>query len=201
MEPDPTPDPAPTPDPPAGEKTFTQADLDRIVAERLARAKAQPPADYDQLKAQAAELEALKASQLSEQEKLQKRAEAAEKAAQDAQDRANNALRRAAVVAAAQRAGAIDPDAVIALLDPSAVTIGDDGQVTGVDEAVKALLDSKQYLVGKPPTPVPGGADGGVRGSGPSAITRESLKAMTPQQIATLMQTNPAEVNRALAEN
>lgn len=186
MDPDPnTPPPVAPPADPPGDKSFTQADVDRIVSERLARAKSAPPPDYDDLKKAADELQALKASQLSDQEKLQQRAEAAEKAAQVAQQRANNALKRAAVVAAAQRAGAIDPDAVLALLPSSAVTVGDDGQVTGVDEAVTELLAAKQYLVGKPTTPTPGGADGGPRGKSSGTISREDLRNMTPEQIET----------------
>lgn len=180
-------------------KTFTQAELDQIISERLARVKATPPADYDQLRAAAAELEKLKTDQMSDTEKLTKAAALAEERARAAEEKATNALMRAAIVSAAQRAGAVDPDAVLALVDRSTVKVGDDGQVTGVDEAVKALLDSKQYLVGKAPTPTPGGADAGPRGAGPSVITRDSLKAMTPQQVAQLMTTNPADVNRALA--
>jgi len=183
MDPDPTTDPTTT-EPPAGDKSFTQADVDRIVAERLARAKTTPPADYEALKAAKEKLDALEAAQQTETEKLQLRAEAAEKAAQAAQERAAGALKRAAVVAAATRAGAVDPDAVFALLDPSAVTVGDDGQVTGVDDAVKALLETKQYLVGKPTTPTPGGADGGPRGKQAGTISREDLKNMTSTEIA-----------------
>ncbi len=185
MDPDPTnPPPATPPADPPGDKTFTQADLDRIVSERLARAKTAPPADYDDLRKQADELKVLKASQLSDQEKLQQRAETAEKAALAAQQRTNDALRKAAVVAAAQRAGAIDPDAVLAMLPSSAVTVGDDGQVTGVDEAVTELLAAKQYLVGKPSTPTPGGADGGPRGKGSGTIQPDDLKNMSPEAIA-----------------
>jgi hypothetical protein len=44
---DPTPDPAPAP-----EQTFTQADVDRIVKERVQRERAKY-ADYDELKAKA----------------------------------------------------------------------------------------------------------------------------------------------------
>jgi hypothetical protein len=51
------------------DKTFTQAEIDRIVADRLARQKGQF-ADYDDLKTKAAELEALKQSQMTEQEKI-----------------------------------------------------------------------------------------------------------------------------------
>ena len=181
-EPDDTNTP-PTGDQP-GDKTFTQADVDRIIAERIARAKSAPPADYDDLKKAAAELADLKAAQLSDQEKLAKRAEEAEAKAAAAEARANAAALRSAIVAEASRAGAVDPDAVAALLDKSAVTVGDDGQVTGVAEAVASLLATKQYLVGKPTSPGSGGGSGdqGARGK-PGQITREQLKTMSPEAI------------------
>jgi hypothetical protein len=166
-EPSPTPDPAPAP--PAPDRTFTQADVDRIVAERVARAKTEPPADYAQLQAAAKKLADIEAAQLTETERLTKALAEADAKATASDERARNALQRAAVVAAAQRAGAVDPDAVVALLDRSAVTVADDGTVTGADDAVKALLAEKLYLVGKPPTPTPGGADGGVRPQPPAS--------------------------------
>lgn len=51
------------------EKTFSQADVDRIVADRLAR-ESKKYADYDELKAAKAELELRKQGELSEMEKL-----------------------------------------------------------------------------------------------------------------------------------
>ena len=54
MPDDPTPTPSPTPDPaPQSDQTFTQADVDRIVRERVQRERAKY-ADYDDLKAKAA---------------------------------------------------------------------------------------------------------------------------------------------------
>lgn len=50
-EPIPTPEPAPNPEP-TPDQTFTQAELDRIVSERLQRERAKF-ADYDELKAKA----------------------------------------------------------------------------------------------------------------------------------------------------
>ncbi len=51
-------------------KTFTQEQLDKIVKERLARAKADVPADYEELKAKAAKLDELEEASKSELEKL-----------------------------------------------------------------------------------------------------------------------------------
>ena len=55
------------------EKTFTQAQVDAIVADRLARDR-KDRADYDDLKAKAAELDKLKEAGKSELEKAQSQA-------------------------------------------------------------------------------------------------------------------------------
>ena len=78
-----TPDADPTPtDPPTDEpetaspdgadkaKAFTQADIDRVVEQRLARER-QKFADYDQVKADAAELAKIRDGEKSELQKLQ----------------------------------------------------------------------------------------------------------------------------------
>lgn len=62
-------------------ETFTQADVDRIVGQRLARDRAQY-ADYDQLKEAAAELAKIRESEKTEMEKFQEQL-AAEKSARE----------------------------------------------------------------------------------------------------------------------
>lgn len=64
-------------------KTFTQEQVDRIVQERLARAKATPPDDYEDLKAKAARLDELEEAQKTE---LERATEAASKASAEASD-------------------------------------------------------------------------------------------------------------------
>jgi hypothetical protein len=51
------------------ERTFSQDEVNRIVADRLKRAKSTPPADYDELKAKAARLDELEAANKSDLEK------------------------------------------------------------------------------------------------------------------------------------
>ena len=51
-------------------KTFTQEQVNRMIQERLARAKSEPPADYDELKAKAAKLDELEEEQKSELERI-----------------------------------------------------------------------------------------------------------------------------------
>lgn len=77
----------PTPSAPAPEPaplTLTQAELDRIVGERLARERAKF-SDYDDMKAKANRLNELEAANQTEAEKLRAAAEAAEKRAAEAE--------------------------------------------------------------------------------------------------------------------
>jgi hypothetical protein len=74
---------------PEGDKTFTQADVDRIVAERLTREKGKY-ADYDELKAKAQKFDELDASSKSE---LEREREARQRAEQDAASAKATALR------------------------------------------------------------------------------------------------------------
>ena len=131
--------PAPTGQPGADAgKTFTQAELDSIIASRLARAI---PADYGDLKAQAAELAALKEAGASETEK------AVSKAARDAETRVRveltteRILDRAEVLAA--KGWNDTRDARLRLADRARA-----GEFTGKDgavnaEAIKAALDAE----------------------------------------------------------
>lgn len=75
----------------AAEKTFTQADVDRIVQERIARVKHEPPADYEELQRKAAEYDKAQEAAKSELDKALERATRAEeelKARQEADKRA-----------------------------------------------------------------------------------------------------------------
>lgn len=197
--PAPTPEPEPVPAPaPAADKTFTQAELDKIVSDRLTREKTKF-ADYDDLKAKATKFDEFEAANATELEKANKRADDAEKAAADTASKLITTARRAALVSAATKAKAVDADFVAdsLLASPSiaeAVKVAEDGTVSGADEVVTALLEDKKFLASTgagQPTP---GFDGGAR-PGPEGVTRESLKTMTPRQVAEL---DPKIVEAAL---
>lgn len=155
----------PPPDPSAP-KTFTQEELDRVVQDRLKREREKYP-DYDELKDKAARFDELDAASKTELERAQAAATAEKARADQAETRLREAARRQAIVSEAAKAGAIDPDAVVALIDSNAVTIDDAGQVTGAETAVKELLEQKTYLVGSSkPQFNPAAANGGPRGGG-----------------------------------
>lgn len=131
---------------PAPEKTFTQAELDKLISERLKRER-EKHADYDQLKAAADELAKIKESQLSETEKLTKKLAELEAAKTQAETRARETLIRSAVISEAAKLNFNDPQDAYRLIDVATLTIADSGKVDGVAEAVKTLAESRKYLL------------------------------------------------------
>lgn len=158
-DPDPTPtDPQADPQP----KTFTQEDVDKVVASRLERER-KKYGDYDGLKA---ELDALKAAAEERQKAEMTAAERAEAERAEALERAQKAeeAQKATLTAANQRLIKAEfrdvarelklrPDALSAalkLVDLSAVAVDDDGNVEGLTDAVKALIEDNPYMVEQP---------------------------------------------------
>ena len=152
--------------------TFTQAQLDRLVGERVARERAKY-SDYDDLKAAQAKLQQIEDAQKSELQRAQEAREAAEKTAQAAMTNANMRLIQAEFIAAAALAGVAHPEDAFALADRAAVQMGDDGKVTGVTEQVKALVDAGRLpMQAGPRAPkLDSGAGGGDRTTGSAKPT------------------------------
>lgn len=153
-------------------RTFTQDELDRIVNERVNKAKQSVSAqfrDHKELQEKAARLEELEAASQTESQRLQAQLEktnrqVAELTAREsaAQERAQTAIVKAAVVRSASQANAADPEDVFALMDHSLVSIDENGTPVGVERAVEALLSAKPHLVRRGSG---GGFDGGARGA------------------------------------
>jgi hypothetical protein len=150
-DPDPNPTPDPTPD-----KTFTQADLDRIVADRLARDR-KGREDYDDIKTK---LTALEQAEVD-------RDKALTTANQRLIDAEFRSLAREANIPTDRLAAALK------LADLTDVTLDGEGNAVGVKEAVEALVSANTYLIEKAqPKPI-GGASGGK--SDPPDKTKEQL--------------------------
>ena len=172
-----------------GERRFTQAELDQKVKERLAREKAKY-SDYDELKTQAEKFQEWQESQKSEVDKLR---EAAEKAAQErdqALAKSREELIRAKFVSAASALGAAHPEDAYRLADRSGVEY-EDGKVSGVEEAVKVLLDAGRLPLAKrsQAPDLDGGAGSGNRDSEKPRLTPEQEAMaeklhLTPEQYA-----------------
>lgn len=164
------PPPPPPPDPPKPDYTppASQADLDRIINDRLGRER-QKFADYKDLQAKATELDQLKAANASEQEKAVKAA--VDEALKAERQRSNSVLVSAEARALAAAAKAKNPEVVVRNLDLSAVKVTDDGQVDAA--AIKTALDdlakSEPYLFGDDAPPPPPPFNGGPRPTVPLA--------------------------------
>lgn len=187
---DPPPPAPPQADPPPPEfrAPQTQEEFDRMIGPRLQRER-DKFAGYDDYKAAADELAALRQQNESDVERLQReRDEAVQQATAMSWTAAESSI-RSAVTAAASSAGAVDVDAVYALIDKNAVTLDDAGRVTGAEAAVQQLLDVKPYLKGAaaPPPNFDSGARGdgagGNTAGGVQQLTRDDLKTMSPDEI------------------
>lgn len=155
-----------------GAKTFTQADLDAKIKQRLARA-AEKYADYDELAAKAKKLDEQEAANQTELEQANAKIAALEKQVETITGERDSArsdtqeLRVEAKIRDALPKNIVDAEAALALLPRDKVTVGDDGQVTGHEDAVKALIEAKPYLVGDTPAATPSGPrDGGAQAAG-----------------------------------
>lgn len=158
---------------------MTQADLDRIIADRLARDRAKH-ADYDELKAKAAKLDEIEEAQKSELEKLQDQLAENQRKAAEAQAERDGAIIQNAVLVEAGKQG-VPQDrlgAALKLLDTNMLSVEDDGTVTGVQEAVKAMLEANAFLIGDGTTPpsTDAGAGSGERPGKTVTLTPEEKK-------------------------
>jgi hypothetical protein len=188
FNPEPTPsptDPNPQPEPePKSDKTFTQAELNDIIADRLDR-QAKKYADYDELKTKLTALEQAeedrKKAQMSEQERLQAERDEALRKASDIEasvsakvTAANQRLISAEFRTLAREAN-VPSDRIAAALklaDLTGVNVDDEGNVSGVKEAVEALIAENPYLAEKTQPKQIGGAGGG---GDPADKTKEQL--------------------------
>jgi hypothetical protein len=173
----------------ADDKKFTQADMDRVVQERLARDRKDRPSDEEitELREAKRKLDEQEAANATELEKAQKRAEKAEADAAAALATAKETRLRSAILAEAAKADrkVVDPDAVLTLLDRSKLELDTDGNPTNIAAAMDELLADKTYLVGSGGNGrgANGNADQGARtNNGVEQLA--STDGMSPEEIA-----------------
>lgn len=176
------PEPVQPPVPVPADKTFTQADIDRIVTERVSRERGKF-ADYDDLKSKASQFDELAEKSRTEGEKA---VEAARKEGfTEAQQKANDRYLKAKVHALAAKDLA-DPADAVRLLDLAQFKPDADGEFddAAIKAAVGQLMKDKPYLAAKP-SGFQGSGDGGARtgGSRPAQVTDAELKTMNAKQI------------------
>ncbi|MFW5434348.1 hypothetical protein [Paenibacillus apiarius] len=161
-EPEPTPQDPPAEPTPEPEKTFTQAELDDIVAKRLDRER-KKYGDYDDLKSKLSEYERKREeeqrAEMTEIERYKADLEKAQSSYQTLeseltsmresvkQERIHNAF-----ITAATGANIAYIDDAWSLADKSSINVGDDGKVVGIDTLIATLIESKPFLVAQNPT-------------------------------------------------
>ena len=137
-------------------RTYTEAEVNQMMgktrraAERDERGKF---ADYGTLKERAARADELEQAQLTEKERLEARVEQAEKNSQAADQRISEALISSAVQVQAGQMGIVDPEAAFLLVDRSGIRYTPEAGVSGVEDALTQLLETKPYLKGTNRTP------------------------------------------------
>lgn len=160
-------------------KTFTQEDVDRIILERIARErkKLDKFADYDEIKTKASEYEkALEEKRLAELTAQERAEELAKKFEAERNDFAKQleefktkAERQQILNAFIKAAPGVNIpsdriDAAMKLADLAAVTVGEDGEVSGIDELMTTLVSNYTFLaeVKKPQKPIGEASNGNV---------------------------------------
>lgn len=178
--PNPNPDPAPS-DPPANPepaaKTFTQADIDRVVQQRLARERKEWEAKLDEERKQAS---------MSEAEKLKAQVTAAEAKATEAANLAAQRVIRAEAKLHAVALG-IKPeraDMALRLADLSGVELGDDGEpdAGAIKTALEKVLADLPELKGA----ANGAVGGGSNPANGSGNATPDVKTMSSNDFAAL---------------
>ena len=151
-------------------KTFTQDELDKIVADRISRErkKLEKFADYDDLKTKASEyekaLEEKRLAELSAQERAEELAKKFEAERNDfakkLEELQSQAQREKVVNAFIKAAPGVNIpadriDAALKLADLSAVTVGENG-IEGLDAVMSALVETYGFLAEtkKPQKPI-----------------------------------------------
>lgn len=192
--PDPTPDPTPAPEPPAPTpdpvpdpepRTFTQDEVNALMARQKRDLLAAEP-DLAELRRKAKHYDDLEEANKSELQKATDRATQLEAELEASRTSMREERLRSAIVGEAARRGVVDPDAAVALIDRSAIDFTDDGTPNNIAGAMDSLLQARPYLQGKPGGTHAGSADQGARPPATSTqpqLDREALAGMTAEQI------------------
>lgn len=132
---------------PEAGKVFTQEELDAILADRLKRAV---PKDYEALKEKAEKFDQAEQAKKDEATREREARQEADRKAAEREAKANAKLKRAAILEEASKQNAANTAAVVRMLESDdTIEVNDDGEVAGVETAVKKLLKEIPELVKK----------------------------------------------------
>jgi hypothetical protein len=173
----------------AGDGTGTDAGTDALGdagKKALDSMKSRWKAERDARRKLEEELEGLKVPKPTGDNDQADAAEIKRQATRDANAKANARILRSEIKAAA--AGKLaDPSDALAYLDPAAFEVDANGDVDAEElaDAIEDLLTRKPYLGATSRPRFQGTGDGGAarKASGPSQLTRQDLKSMSPEAI------------------
>lgn len=176
------------------EKVFTQDEVNKLLAERVARAnkKIEKFADYDDIKSKLDEFlnqdEERKRAELTEidryksdLEKIAGERDAITNQLTEWQSKFQKQAITNEFIKVASSLNVQYLDDAIKLADLSAVTVGEDGKVEGVEDIVKALVEHKPYLVAQKQPQKLGEPTGGTKDT--SDKTSEQLLADAAEKV------------------
>lgn len=135
--------------------TFTQADVDRIVGERAKRAGKTAISDFltslgfekpDELKKVVEARREAEEKEKTELQKAQEKAQEEERKRTDLEAQLQRERLDRAIEREAQALGFADVTDATALVDRSRIETDDEGAISGVEEALEALLEAKPHL-------------------------------------------------------
>lgn len=137
-------------------KSYTQADLDRLFAERARQASGSEQKrilselglqSLDEVKSLVKKQREADQAQLSELDKMRKQLADLEAEKKTMADERRALVLRTEIERAAQKLGVVDTEAAYKLLDLSTLELDAAGAPQDVEKALKALLIKKPYLV------------------------------------------------------
>lgn len=134
-------------------KTYTQADLDRMFADRARQAESSLLKKLGFEKAEDAQsaftrLKTIEEGQKTELQKAQDRVAELERSNTEQATKQKELATQYEVATVATRLGIVDPDAAYRLVDLSKLEYGEDGKPKNVEAVLKEMIGQKPYLVG-----------------------------------------------------
>jgi hypothetical protein len=181
----------PPTDPPKDEgPKFTQADLDRVIGERLSAEQAKWQKKLDDAQALAGKSETDKLT-IERDQATQRAQEATQKAA----ERVAKTEAKVAAIAAGARPDRLD--AIIRTADLTGAVKDGDVDEAAVKAAVEKVLGDFEEWKAKPGGPTQSGGElNGGGGDGKPTFTRKQLEEMPPEEMAARID----EINDAIAD-
>lgn len=162
------------------EKTFTQDQVNSIVAERARREAAKQLASlgvssFDELSAIVQKSREREQAEMTELQKAQAANAELEKRLEQAAAAQKALAMQSDIVALSAKLGIVDADAAYRLLDKGAIEFDANGKPTNTEALLNDLLKAKPYLAG-----------GGTSAMNPGRarkFSREEIEKMTPAEI------------------